>query len=205
MLEYLIVGLLEFSSNRPILKNIFNHTFPKSWVDFYTQESLSSIDPVILFSAYSNLPFLWSSTSNKDPVLDAAYSYGLQEGIASTASTCSSSQYKTILSFSGEISIIRSSLERFIIPLTLVTPLIHEAYSRIICRQRQNLNDNVYLTEREREILNWTISGKSVEEIALILSLSRDTIKFHLTNIYRKLNVSNRYQAVSVAIYAGLI
>lgn len=204
-LDYLVLGVLELSAERPTLQNIFNHSFPKTWVDLYIQESLSSIDPVLSFAAGSNLPFLWSSTSDKmDPVLDAARLHGLPEGIAFAASPCANSCYKTLLSFSGQINAVRSTLKYFTVLLTLATPLIHEAYSRIIWRQRQGLNNNVSLTGREREIVKWTMSGKSVEEIALILSLSNDTIKFHLKNIYQKLNVANRYQAVSVAIQAGL-
>jgi DNA-binding NarL/FixJ family response regulator len=52
------------------------------------------------------------------------------------------------------------------------------------------------LTERELEILRALAEGRSNREIAKLLWLAEQTVKFHLTNIYRKLNVSSRTEAV---------
>jgi len=56
------------------------------------------------------------------------------------------------------------------------------------------------LTVREREILNYLVQGLTNKEIAAATHLATDTIKTHLRNIYRKLGVKNRSQAVSVAL-----
>jgi DNA-binding CsgD family transcriptional regulator len=55
------------------------------------------------------------------------------------------------------------------------------------------------LTGREQEVLHWTAKGKGCWEIGLIVGISERTVKFHLQNIYRKLNVVNRAQAVAKA------
>jgi len=55
------------------------------------------------------------------------------------------------------------------------------------------------LSSRELEVLNILASGKSTKEIARELYLSEPTIKTHLANIYRKLEVNNRISAVAVA------
>lgn len=52
------------------------------------------------------------------------------------------------------------------------------------------------LTTREIEILEWVRSGKTNIEIGMILDISSFTVKNHLQRIYRKINVSNRAQAV---------
>jgi DNA-binding CsgD family transcriptional regulator len=52
------------------------------------------------------------------------------------------------------------------------------------------------LTRRESEILSWLSQGRSNEEIGLALSISTRTVKKHLENIYRKLNVHRRTAAV---------
>jgi two-component system response regulator DegU len=56
------------------------------------------------------------------------------------------------------------------------------------------------LTERETEILRLLVQGKGNKAIALRLMLSPGTIKSHLRNIYRKLHVDGRAQAVAQAV-----
>ena len=56
------------------------------------------------------------------------------------------------------------------------------------------------LTDREIEVLQLISQGMSNMEIALRLYLSEKTVKNHLTNIFRKINVSDRTQAVLYAI-----
>lgn len=56
------------------------------------------------------------------------------------------------------------------------------------------------LTEREIEVLQLIAQGMSNQEIAHKLYLSEKTVKNHLTNIFRKINVTDRTQAVLYAI-----
>jgi DNA-binding CsgD family transcriptional regulator len=69
---------------------------------------------------------------------------------------------------------------------------------------RETLQD-VRLTEREIEILNWIKQGKTNVETALILEISNETVKFHLNNIKWKLDCVRTMQAVVKAIGCGLI
>ena len=61
------------------------------------------------------------------------------------------------------------------------------------------------LTDRELEILRSLGQGRSNKEIAKLLWLAEQTVKFHLTNIYRKLNVSSRTEAVHWVYRHGLV
>ena len=58
---------------------------------------------------------------------------------------------------------------------------------------------------REKEILVWVKEGKNNWEIASILAITQDTVKFHLKNIFQKLNVANRSQAITAALEQNLI
>ncbi len=60
------------------------------------------------------------------------------------------------------------------------------------------------LTERERSILSAVASGLTTAAISRDLWISEHTIKFHLTNIYRKLGVANRAGAVRYALEHGI-
>jgi DNA-binding NarL/FixJ family response regulator len=61
------------------------------------------------------------------------------------------------------------------------------------------------LTERELEILTQLARGLSNAELGATLYLSEPTIKTHLSNIFRKLGVRDRVQAVIAAYEAGLV
>jgi DNA-binding NarL/FixJ family response regulator len=61
------------------------------------------------------------------------------------------------------------------------------------------------LTRRELEILQLTAEGYSNAELARMLWVTEQTVKFHLSNIYRKLDVSNRTEASRWAQLRGLL
>ncbi|MBA2284836.1 MAG: response regulator [Ktedonobacteraceae bacterium] len=61
------------------------------------------------------------------------------------------------------------------------------------------------LTAREQEVLRLLARGLRNKEIAARLYVSERTVNFHLANIYQKLNVSGRTEALSRAIEQGLI
>jgi DNA-binding NarL/FixJ family response regulator len=61
------------------------------------------------------------------------------------------------------------------------------------------------LTDRERSILSAVASGMTSAAISRDLWISEHTIKFHLTNIYRKLGVVNRAGAVRYALEHGIV
>jgi two-component system response regulator DevR len=61
------------------------------------------------------------------------------------------------------------------------------------------------LTRRELEILQLVAEGHSNAQLAKMLWVTEQTVKFHLSNIYRKLDVSNRTEASRWAQVQGLL
>ena len=74
---------------------------------------------------------------------------------------------------------------------------------------KHSVSDKPYsrtiLSHRELQILECVVDGKSNQQIAEAVYLSLDTVKSHLKNIYQKLGVSRRAQAINKAIKEGLI
>lgn len=62
-----------------------------------------------------------------------------------------------------------------------------------------------FLTKREQEVLIQVASGMSNKEIALNLDISERTVKNHISNIFKKIDVSDRTQAAVFAIKTNLI
>lgn len=63
----------------------------------------------------------------------------------------------------------------------------------------------VQLTRREIQCLKWGAAGKTDAEISVIMRISVPTVRFHMTNAARKLNVSGRSQAIYRAATLGYV
>lgn len=61
------------------------------------------------------------------------------------------------------------------------------------------------LTERETEVLGLLARGLANKQIAAALGISEHTVKFHVSSIYQKLNVTNRTEAVRAGLRGGWI
>jgi DNA-binding NarL/FixJ family response regulator len=64
--------------------------------------------------------------------------------------------------------------------------------------QKPVINDvNSLLSQREKEVLELVAQGLLYKEIALRLTISAETVKKHLKNIYQKLHVQNKVEALN--------
>lgn len=61
------------------------------------------------------------------------------------------------------------------------------------------------LTDRESEVLGLLAKGLANKQIAVALGISEHTVKFHVSSIYTKLNVTNRTEAVREGLRGGWI
>jgi len=62
-------------------------------------------------------------------------------------------------------------------------------------KKSQNLYEK--LTARELQIVNLIEAGKTNKEVARLLDISIETVKYHIKNIYQKLEVNNRHAIIS--------
>jgi NarL family two-component system response regulator LiaR len=83
--------------------------------------------------------------------------------------------------------------------------LAPEATEALIQATRHRPAVGFDLTEREKEVLALLVSGNSNSEISALLSISLATVKYHLGNIYSKLGVKNRVEAVTVSLEHHLV
>jgi DNA-binding NarL/FixJ family response regulator len=61
------------------------------------------------------------------------------------------------------------------------------------------------LTDRELEVLQLVARGLSNKQVARVLGRTDETVKIHLKNVFTKLTVADRTEAVTVALVRGLI
>jgi DNA-binding NarL/FixJ family response regulator len=60
-------------------------------------------------------------------------------------------------------------------------------------------------TKRELEIMKYICEGFTDKEISISLFISLSTVKFHVTNIFKKANVKNRTQLMAYCIQQGYL
>jgi DNA-binding CsgD family transcriptional regulator len=87
--------------------------------------------------------------------------------------------------------------------LMLLASYLHEA-GHLLWRQ-QECQALPVLTEREHECLYWSAGGKTSKETAMILGISQHTVYFHLKNAAGKFQVNSTRQAITQAIWRGLV
>jgi DNA-binding NarL/FixJ family response regulator len=75
-----------------------------------------------------------------------------------------------------------------------------------IAKEKQHDDENFFqLSDREKEILQLLSQGLEYKEIGLKISISPNTVKKHCINIYQKLHVNSKAQALRIAYTRGLI
>ena len=122
-------------------------------------------------------------------------------GILDTCGTFGS--YFVFARLPGEIG------RREVLLMKLITPHLHLALMRAVAAEQKSANPaeprRPKLSERQREILRWINQGKTNKEIAQLLSITEKNVKYHVEQIFTKLEVRSRAQAVSKAMLIGLI
>ena len=89
------------------------------------------------------------------------------------------------------------AIRRVSLGLTFVPPAMAETLSK--------LHPEDVLRPREREILQHMFEGLFNQQIADALGISEGTVRIHVSNVFHKLGVSRRTEAISAALKRGLI
>ena len=88
---------------------------------------------------------------------------------------------------------------------SLIQPVVaSKVLDRLAELSRQTTSGEV-LSQRELEVLQLMSKGAANKEIAAQLSITESTVKTHITNIFQKLDTSDRTEAVTQAIKRGII
>ncbi len=89
---------------------------------------------------------------------------------------------------------------------SLIEPAVAgKVLDRLARLSRQATTDGETLSEREVEVLQHLAKGSANKEIASVLSISESTVKTHVADIFHKLEVNGRMEAVTKAMQKGII
>lgn len=179
---------------------IIDHGMNNEWSNIYVNNEYFKIDPVLSKAYQSDSPVIWSHifnhhTSAKSFQNDAS-EFGLVEGMTIASKNGRNSGSASLVSVFSNQNQLSSRDEAILFQLL---PHLNEALKA--CASTIHYK----LTPKEVEVLSWAKEGKSYWETGKIMNISERTVKFHLQNIYQKLDVCNRAQAISKALRVGII
>jgi LuxR family transcriptional regulator, quorum-sensing system regulator SolR len=197
----------EYSVWHPLpLSNPRLHTLgntPAPWRQRYEMQRYWAVDPVVSHARRSLEPLIWNDeVFQRFPALHSdAQRHGLRYGW--TMASLNPNGQRGMLTVSRDKRALHAEeADALESSFSWLVYLAHMFLAEKVARQH-DLDGHTELTPREAEVLRWIGDGKSSAEISCILSISTDTVNFHLRNAMEKLNASNRTSAVVTALVQG--
>jgi DNA-binding CsgD family transcriptional regulator len=186
-----------------VLKN-----YPDDWMKYYSNKNYEDLDPVRKYIMQANGAFLWSE-------LDCSTGYKLQKDEKLLMNEAMEAKLLDGIGFSlhaprNEVlgmgfASSSGGVELHPNLLSVVTMVATQFHTVFIKMNKLENQPKIYLTSREKDVLYWCLRNKSNWAIGEILSISENTVKFHMSRIFTKLSVNGKTQAVLKAINLGLI
>ncbi|WP_239865682.1 LuxR family transcriptional regulator [Vibrio sp. Isolate24] len=203
--SYVIYSKKEMSSHAMV------SNFPDFWLAKYKKDKLYKEDPIIKHARKSIAPFSWfdenstkfedikgvevDSSKRKDMV--TGYTFTLHDHLNNFAAlTVCDIEHET--EFHNLVKACEDKLQMVLIDT-------HQQVVALLSQQVQKDLKPIHLTEREREVLHWACMGKTYSEISIILGIKHVTVKYHVSNLCKKINANNIKQAIRRYTELGLI
>ena len=138
-------------------------------------------------TSHAGVKVIMFSPAGDDRAIDAAFSVGVSAYCMKSAAA------------EDLMAAVRQSFEHSIFLPT------RRSTAEEFTEHRDPASDEPDLTKREIEILRLVAEGHSNSQLAQMLWVTEQTVKFHLSNVYRKLGVANRTEASRWAQLHGLL
>jgi len=203
---------------RPTCIGLHSKVAPGWWQTAYLKQEMWRIDPVYQATLTTTLPVWWSYDARPKLVLEFPHSASTAQ-ISMFARCFETTGIRSGLSvpmhstLGGAVGYIVFSTRAPLEQVRCNGRVCEDALLAIAHRFNHDVLPYLALTDeraaplsaRELDCLSLAAIGKTLEESAIILSLSTSTVRFHLRNACDKLGAANRMQAVSKAAYLGLL
>jgi LuxR family quorum sensing-dependent transcriptional regulator len=183
---------------------VFCRRMPEQWFMLYVKEKYSGIDPAFSPLRRSSRPFVWLEApidAAEHPRTAAfvrrAADFGLAQGLIVPIPRTTGRQGVVWLGGANPEFTLRTTLSLHLVVLY--------AFERVWRFHAPPPQKKPPITRREREALTWAANGKTAQEIAKLLGITKRTVDEHLQSARRKLGAVNRTQAVVIAVRDGVL
>ena len=184
--------------------HFFFHDWPAAWIALYRKNNFHLVDFSVAEARLRLMPFSWEDVRQtrtlskpEEELWRTANQWGWTDGLS--VPIHGPGGYLGLVTMGGKRALLRDERDR----LHLWSLRVHER-CRAIAGQAMVIAPHEMPTARELECLRWVAAGKTDPEIAVLLQISRATVKDHVDSGRRKLGAQTRPQAVARLVLAGL-
>ncbi len=186
-------------------KILMMNNYSSVWQKRYAEAGYLLIDPTVQHGRQSQTPLVWTEDvfAGSRQLWEDARAHGLSVGWAQ--SSLDSNGVGGMLSLARSHDLLTpKELRAKENQMHWLVNIAHLTLSRFLI-EKSTQSQNIGLTPREVEVLKWTADGKSAQEIADILNVTKHVIDFHIKNAIHKLQTANKSAAVVKAAMLGLL
>ena len=184
-----------------IKSNIVVSTYPEAWLQEYTEQNYSRIDPIIQKGLPGVGAVIFDHASPEDEALVPLGAGALAHGIGKytigipvhiAGNIRSVTTFATDIDVTGDPdetseTLVKCREQAHILSVTIIEPFFKSAAPK------------VNRTKREIEVLYWGAHGKTDQQTSEIMEISRWTVIAHLQSAKAKLRVNNKAAAIARA------
>jgi transcriptional regulator EpsA len=200
---------LDGTELNPNFKTVL-HRFPPEYMEEVLRQPSGGFDsPAMVRWRVTRSPVLMDLDSQG--VWEPAYLDTLRRyGLGNSASHGFVDIQDSITSYFGIIKIPEKLGDRHVYLFNRLMPHLHMALVRTMAsaikfNNARDPSQAVSITPRQKEVLHWLHLGKTNWEISKILGTSEDNVKYHVGQIFSRLNATNRAQAVAKALAMNIL
>ncbi|NWO07444.1 MAG: LuxR family transcriptional regulator [Alteromonadaceae bacterium] len=190
--------------------------YPDEWVAKYSRDNLYRHDPVINYGLQRVAPYAWSEAMGdaNNSIFRLSRAFNIVSGVSFPLHDPKSRFAALSICNLDQDPEFGHNVSNAMNPLMMLFLNTHDALAKLIPSPNFAQEEVFFcndkkicfqLTEREIDVLSWASHGKTYSEVAIILGISERTVKFHIENIIKKLDVSNAKHAIYIAKHYNLI
>lgn len=184
------------------------YSYPEDWVKYYIENNCAAYDPVMKAGITQARAFTWNGlekqtvyTPKQTRFMRLAEDAGLNNGVGIPIRGRASMIAGLGLASAERADATHPHLDM----LSAFCTQFYAAFKRLNALPAAESGEPGHLSPREREVLTWMATGKTDDEIGMILGISRNTVDSHVRHIFLKLNACNRVTAVVSGLMNGHI
>jgi len=184
------------------------HNFPEDVRNFYKDNAAHRYDPVVLAQRALPRSLDWETYEHRSQykpeqtrLYQVAREGGLNHGLSTPLWGARGLSASLGLASSARKDAVHANVDM----INALAAQFYVSFKRLYGVTPPDQALPVALSAKECEILTWVAAGKTDEEVAIILNITRNTVDTHMRHIFAKLDAKNRVTAVVKGIMHGHI
>lgn len=182
---------------KPLGEVVFISNMPEDWEKDFKRRGLHTHSEIIIKTQGKITPLAWDAKDiNNKSIQELSIKYGVSKGVTFFARIKKEKVVFTIYAEESDGEFFKRYNDNKHDVLFNILEIFERFY---------RASESYILTKREKEVMDFLKIGKTYSEIAIILSISERTVRFHVNNVLRKLDVTTVKHAIFKAAVEELV